>query len=131
MAQAMTYRVIYRRDESGWWVATVPAVRGCHTQGRTIRQARERIREALALFVTGAERAELGEEIRLPARVRSLLERQRAARERAEAEQDRAQAATREAVRRLTRDVGLSVRDAGELLGLSHQRVQQLRRAAS
>ena len=122
----MAYRVTYGRDESGWWVASVPSVRGCHTQGRTIRQARERIREALGLFVADAKRATLRDEILLPGRVRSLVARQHAARERADAEQARAQAVTREAVRRLTRDVGLSVRDAGELLGLSHQRVQQL-----
>ena len=26
-----SYRVAYERDESGWWVATVRGVRGCHT----------------------------------------------------------------------------------------------------
>src|ERR1700716_316638 len=31
-----TYRVAYERDESGWWVASVRGVRGCHTQGRTV-----------------------------------------------------------------------------------------------
>ena len=36
---------------------------------------------------------------------------------------------TTKAVKALTRDLGLSVRDAGELLGISHQRVQQLVKA--
>src|SRR5262245_58345842 len=31
------YRVAYERDEACWWVATVRGVRGCHTQGRTVR----------------------------------------------------------------------------------------------
>ena len=44
-----SYRVAYERDESGWWVATVRGVRGCHTQGRTVDEARRRIREALEL----------------------------------------------------------------------------------
>jgi hypothetical protein len=34
-----SYRVAYKRDESGWWVATVRGVRGCHTQGRTVDEA--------------------------------------------------------------------------------------------
>ena len=52
-----SYRVAYERDESGWWVATVRGVRGCHTQGRTVDEARRRIREALELFVANARRA--------------------------------------------------------------------------
>src|SRR6478752_1368500 len=31
-----TYHVAYARDESGWWVASVREVHGCHTQGRTV-----------------------------------------------------------------------------------------------
>ena len=30
------YHVIYERDESGWWAASVRGLRGCHTQGRTV-----------------------------------------------------------------------------------------------
>jgi len=125
-----SYTVTYKRDAAGLWVASVRGVRGCHTQGRTIRQARERIREALGLFVKGAERARLVDNVLLPADLRRLLVRQRAARARAEHEHSRAQTATRETARRLT-SARLSVRDAGELLGLSHQRVQQLLQRAS
>ena len=28
-----SYRVSYERDQSGWWVASVRGIRGCHTQG--------------------------------------------------------------------------------------------------
>ena len=45
--------MVYERDESGWWAATVRGVRVCHTQGRTVDEARRRIREALELFVDG------------------------------------------------------------------------------
>lgn len=54
-----TYHVAYDRDESGWWVASVREVRGCHSQGRTIDEARERVREALELFVDHAKSAKL------------------------------------------------------------------------
>jgi len=118
--------VILERDESGTWIARVPSVRGCHTHGRTLEQARRRIREALSLWVDDAESADLVEEIRLPARVRNAISRSRAARRQAVRERERARAALEEAARTLVEDVGLGLRDSGELLEISHQRVQQL-----
>jgi len=61
-----SYRVAYERDESGWWVATVRGVRGCHTQGRTVDEARRRIREALGLFVDDARKATIVDDVKLP-----------------------------------------------------------------
>jgi predicted RNase H-like HicB family nuclease len=61
------YHVAYVRDESGRWVASVREVRGCHTQGRTVDEARRRIREALALFVSNARSAKLVDDVKLPA----------------------------------------------------------------
>ena len=49
----------------------------------------------------------------------------------AEEEAIKLQNSTTEAAEVLTRDVGVSVRDAGQLLGLSHQRVHQLLTASS
>ena len=120
------YRVVLERDESGAWIARVPGVRGCHTHGRTLNQARRRIREALSLWVDDADKAELVEEVRLPSRVRKSISRSRAARRQARHEQDRAQAVMKEAAETLVDDLGLGLRDAGELLEISHQRVQQL-----
>ncbi len=48
------YRVVFERDESGYWIAAVPTVRGCHTYGRSPPAVRSRIREALGLFVPNA-----------------------------------------------------------------------------
>lgn len=120
------YRVRYEKDETGWWVAVVKEVRGCHTQGRTIEQARRRIREALGLFVDHAEDVELIDDVVLPANARTLLKRVLSTRKRAEEEAIKLQNTTAEAAEVLTKDLGVSVRDAGELLGLSHQRVHQL-----
>lgn len=44
-----TFSVVLEEDENGTIVATVPELRGCHTQGATIDQAMTRIREAIAL----------------------------------------------------------------------------------
>ena len=127
MASAVSrYRVRYELDETGAWIASVPSVPGCHTYGHTLDQTRGRIREALGLFVDDADDAELIDEVHLPAPVRRAVERARRARRNAEAQQASARAQTAEAVRVLTRTLRLGTRDAGRLLGLSHQRVQQL-----
>ena len=120
-----SYDVVYERDEDGWWAACVASVRGCRTQGRSLAQARERIREALSLFVKDAHRAELRDRVVLPAEVRRQVDRQLRLRASLEEEQRQLQESTQGAVRHLVGH-GLSVRDVGELLGLSHQRVHQL-----
>jgi len=125
------YTVRYERDKDGWWVATVKEVHGCHTQGRTINQSRRRIREALGLFLDDAENAVLIDDIVLPANARALLRRLRATRRRAEEENVKLQDFATTTARVLTEDVGVSVRDAGEILGLSHQRIHQLLKAGS
>jgi predicted RNase H-like HicB family nuclease len=126
VSSTKAYRVVIERDESGAWIARVRGVRGCHTYGRTLDQVRRRIREALSLWVDDAETAELIEEIRLPGEARRAIRRSSAARLEAESGRERAQRATRAAAELLVKRLGLGVRDAGELLGLSYQRVQQL-----
>ena len=60
-----------------------------------------------------------------PPNVREVASRAVRARDAAQRAGEKAQAEVAEAARALT-DLGISRRDAGELLGLSHQRVQQL-----
>lgn len=121
-----TYTVEYERDESGWWVATVRGVPGCHTQGRSIQQARTRIQEALELALPDSGGSKLKEKVKLPGKVQKVLAKREAAQQRLEEDEARAQELTRRAVTTLVRELELSVRDAGALLGLSHQRVQQI-----
>jgi predicted RNase H-like HicB family nuclease len=50
------FDVVIERDEDGFYVASVPQLPGCHTQGRSLDEISERIREAveLCLEVEGA-----------------------------------------------------------------------------
>ncbi len=41
------FNVIIEKDEEEWYVASVPEIQGCYTQGRTIQQVLERIKEAI------------------------------------------------------------------------------------
>ncbi len=43
------FLVVIEQDEDGIYVASVPALRGCHTQARTLEELIPRIREAIAL----------------------------------------------------------------------------------
>ena len=122
-----SYRVAYERDESGWWVASMRGVRGCHTQGRTVDEARRRIVEALDLFVDNARTAAIVDDVKLPTGAARAVRAYAALRKRAGQEDRRAARAARRAVRTLRGGrLKMSARDAARLLGLSHQRVHQL-----
>jgi len=41
------FSVIIEQDEEGYFVATVPALRGCHTQAKSLDKLMQRIREAI------------------------------------------------------------------------------------
>lgn len=43
------FSVVIERDADGYFVASVPALRGCHTQAKTLDLLIKRIREAIAL----------------------------------------------------------------------------------
>jgi len=43
------FTVLIEQDEEGLYVATVPEIQGCYTQGKTIAQVLERIKEAIEL----------------------------------------------------------------------------------
>ena len=43
------FDVVVERDEDGYYVASVPALPGCHTQARSLDQLLERVREAIEL----------------------------------------------------------------------------------
>jgi predicted RNase H-like HicB family nuclease len=43
------FDVVIERDEEGFYIASVPQLPGCHTQGRSLDEVTERIREAVEL----------------------------------------------------------------------------------
>jgi len=57
---ARQFTVVIERDDEGYLVGSVPALKGCHTQARSMDELLERIREAiqLCLEVQGEEATE-------------------------------------------------------------------------
>ena len=43
------FTVVIERDEDGFLVATVPSLRGCHTQAKSLDTLMRRVREVIAL----------------------------------------------------------------------------------
>ena len=43
------FTVIIERDEEGFFVGTVPSLKGCHTQACSLDELMERIKEAIQL----------------------------------------------------------------------------------
>ncbi|HEV2881176.1 MAG TPA: type II toxin-antitoxin system HicB family antitoxin [Pyrinomonadaceae bacterium] len=51
----MKYRVLIETDEDGVYVAEVPSLPGCVSQGATREEAVANIKEAIALYVESLE----------------------------------------------------------------------------
>jgi len=43
------FDVVVEKDSDGFFVASVPALPGCHTQAKSLDELMERVREAIAL----------------------------------------------------------------------------------
>ena len=125
MAIVTRFTVRARRVGS-WWALDVDGLPGVRTQVRRIDQAEVMVREAIAgvLDVT-SDSFEIVLAPDVPAPVRDIVDQATTARSLAAQAQDAAAQLTRDAARRLVAE-GLTVRDAGVLLGVSHQRIAQL-----
>ncbi len=51
----MKYRVLIEQDEDGVYVAEVPVLPGCISQGQTREEAVEGIKEAIAAYIESLE----------------------------------------------------------------------------
>ena len=51
----MKYRVLIEQDEDGMYVAEVPSLPGCISQGQTREEAVENVREAIKAYLESLE----------------------------------------------------------------------------
>jgi len=55
------FTVVVEKDEDGFYVASVPLLQGCYTQGATYEEALENIKDVIKLHIEA--RRDLGEPI--------------------------------------------------------------------
>jgi len=57
MKHQRKFTVVIERDEEGYYVGTVPTLRGCHTQAKTLDTLLKRMREAVVLCLESEDSA--------------------------------------------------------------------------
>jgi len=124
------HRVVYRLDADGLWVASVSGKRGWRGRGRTLREARQQLRAALARRVDDPYEIDFVEDVRLPPPARALLVAHWRARRQVEAAEKRAAQESRRALSGLL-GLGIRTRDAADLLGLPPLKLQKLLKATT
>ena len=53
MKHQRKFTVVIERDEENYYVATVPALRGCHTQAKNLDTLMKRVREVIRVCLEG------------------------------------------------------------------------------
>ena len=53
--QRLNYTVLIEQDEDGIYIAKVPDIPGCYTQGKNVEQAIERVKEAIQVCLEAEE----------------------------------------------------------------------------
>jgi len=61
----MHLKVVITNGQDGWYVVTVPALPGCISQGKTQKEAKENINEAILLYLEPDEDIVPGEGARV------------------------------------------------------------------
>ena len=47
----LSFTVLYKKDPEAGYVAFIPSLPGCHTQGETIEETQKNVREAIEVYL--------------------------------------------------------------------------------
>ena len=53
------YTILIEKDEDGYYVGSIPALPGCHTQAKSVDQLMERMEEAITLWLEVEQETDL------------------------------------------------------------------------
>lgn len=124
MTERHTYEATARRD-GRWWLVEVPEL-DTVGQARNTAEIEDVAREVIGLFLdVEPDTFDVNVSIEIPENARAAWEESKKREAAARTESEAAAALARRAIATLRED-GLTFRDAGAVLGLSPQRVQQL-----
>jgi hypothetical protein len=131
MMTRKTYTAVCQRSQR-WWAIQIAEVRGAFSQARRLDQVERMVRDVVSLALEiPPDSFDVRVEPRLPADAQRALERASELRHEAQVALANANGATVAAAGLLVDQEGLTMREAGQLLGLSHQRIAQLLREAN
>jgi hypothetical protein len=121
----MTRYTVTAERSGRWWALQCTEVPGALSQVARLDQA-DQMKEAIA-FVAGVDEASVDIDlvVTLPTDAREHLARARALRDEAAEANTRSAEESRAAAKAL-KDAGLTTRDIGSVMGVSHQRAHQL-----
>ena len=126
-----TYTARCRRV-GDWWAISVPELKGVNTQARRLEKADAMVRDAIALFLdVPADSFDIKIEPILPRDLQKKVGRARRVRGEADVLQAEAVTVSAAVAADLVQRAHLTVRDAGRVLGISHQRIAQLLKAGT
>lgn len=123
-----TYTAVYSREADGTWIVYIRGHRHeIHSFARSLRKARENIREALSLWYEDAGSATIVDRVTLEQDLRDELTETEELAD-LHSEVSRKLAARRRRTVQVLQESGMGTRDIAELLNLSQQRVSQIAR---
>jgi len=124
------YTAVYSREPDGAWIVYVRGHRHeIHSFARSLRRARENIRDALSLWYDDAETATIVDRVELASELKEEIAATAEVARRHAALSKELAVKRRRAIRSLQQS-GLGTRDIAELMELSQQRVSQIARGA-
>src|SRR5215510_10185345 len=103
----------------GQWVAKIPRAKGLYTWSPSLKRLRRHIDGALREFFPELAKEPRREVIELPAETKNLLKGLAKAERQAEKATKRAATLRRQASQRLRARLGISIREVGDLMGVS------------
>jgi len=125
-----TYTAICQRSQ-GWWAIRIPEVRGAFSQARRLGEVERMVRDVVSLVLeVPPDSFDVRVEVTLPEAAEQAVRRAAELRHEAQLAAASAGQAVVDAARLLVVVEGLTMREAGQLLGISHQRVAQILREA-
>ncbi|MBO0687461.1 MAG: transcriptional regulator [Candidatus Dormibacteraeota bacterium] len=126
MTVRTTYTAVCQRSQ-GWWAIRVSEVPGAFSQARRLDQVERMVRDVVSLALeVPPESFDVRIEARLPVEIQDAIKRANDRRREAEVAVAEANLSTEAAADLLVKREGLTMRETGQLLGLSHQRIAQL-----
>jgi len=64
MLKKLAFDIVVQKDETGGYIAFVPSLPGCHTQGETLKELLKNVEEAIELYLETLEEDEKAEAVK-------------------------------------------------------------------